>query len=413
MENYGNQNQQTVVQNQKKKKWPYFLGGFLSILAAFGIFYFGIMVGSGQVSLSFRRAAVQENNSLPNRLNYDSVNQVYRELKQKYDGKLDEQKLILGLKKGLVEAAGDKYTTYLDAEEAKALQESLNGSFSGIGAELVKEGEYITVVSPIAGSPAEKAGIKPKDIIFSINGEDAIGMDVDEAVNKIRGQAGTNVRLVIVRSQEKIELDIKREQITIPSVETKILDGNIGYIKISRFAEDTSELSQKAAEEFKSKNVNGIVLDLRNNPGGYLNAAVDVSCSWLKKDQLVLEEKRGGIVMKDYNCQQTGILNGIKTSVLINEGSASASEITAGALKDNGAATIVGQKSYGKGSVQEMSNMPGGDILKVTVARWFTPSGKNIDKEGISPDQKVDLTEENAKNNQDPQLDKAILMVKS
>jgi carboxyl-terminal processing protease len=238
-------------------------------------------------------------------------------------------------------------------------------------------------------------------------------MDVDEAVNKIRGQAGTNVRLVIVRSQEKIELDIKREQITIPSVETKILDGNIGYIKISRFAEDTSELSQKAAEEFKSKNVNGIVLDLRNNPGGYLNAAVDVSCSWLKKDQLVLEEKRGGIVMKDYNCQQTGILNGIKTSVLINEGSASASEITAGALKDNGAATIVGQKSYGKGSVQEMSNMPGGDILKVTVARWFTPSGKNIDKEGISPDQKVDLTEENAKNNQDPQLDKAILMVKS
>ena len=413
MENYGNQNQQTVVQNQKKKKRPYFLGGFLSILAAFGIFYFGIMVGSGQVSLSFRRAAVQENNSLPNRLNYDSVNQVYRELKQKYDGKLDEQKLILGLKKGLVEAAGDKYTTYLDAEEAKALQESLNGSFSGIGAELVKEGEYITVVSPIAGSPAEKAGIKPKDIIFSINGEDAIGMDVDEAVNKIRGQAGTSVKLVIVRGQEKINLDIKREQITIPSVETKILDGNIGYIKISRFAEDTSELSQKAAEDFKSKNVNGVVVDLRNNPGGYLNAAVDVSCLWLKKDQLVLEEKRGGIVMKDYNCQQTGILNGIKTSVLINEGSASASEITAGALKDNGAATIVGQKSYGKGSVQEMSNMPGGDILKVTVARWFTPSGKNIDKEGISPDQKVDLTEENAKNNQDPQLDKAILMVKS
>lgn len=413
MENYGNQNQQTVVQNQKKKKWPYFLGGFLSILAAFGIFYFGIMVGSGQVSLSFRRADVQENNSLPNRLNYDSVNQVYRELKQKYDGKLDEQKLILGLKKGLVEAAGDKYTTYLDAEEAKALQESLNGSFSGIGAELVKEGEYITVVSPIAGSPAEKAGIKPKDIIFSINGEDAIGMDVDEAVNKIRGQAGTSVKLVIVRGQEKINLDIKREQITIPSVETKILDGNIGYIKISRFAEDTSELSQKAAEDFKSKNVNGVVVDLRNNPGGYLNAAVDVSCLWLKKDQLVLEEKRGGIVMKDYNCQQTGILNGIKTSVLINEGSASASEITAGALKDNGAATIVGQKSYGKGSVQEMSNMPGGDILKVTVARWFTPSGKNIDKEGISPDQKVDLTEENAKNNQDPQLDKAILMVKS
>ncbi len=413
MENYGNQNQQVVEKAQKKKKWPYILGGFASILVAFGIFYFGIMVGSGQVSLSFNSGAVQENKGLPNRLNYDSVTQVYRELKQKYDGQLDEQKLILGLKKGLVEAAGDKYTTYLDSEEAKALQESLNGSFSGIGAELVKEGEYITVVSPISGSPAEKAGIKSKDIIFSINGEDAIGMEVDEAVNKIRGEAGTNVKLVIVRGQEKIDLDIKREQITIPSVESKILDGNIGYMKISRFAEDTSGLAQQAAEDFKAKNVNGIVLDLRNNPGGYLNASVDVSCMWLKKGQLVLEEKRGGIVMKDYDCQQTGILNGIKTSVLINEGSASASEITAGALKDNGAATIVGQKSYGKGSVQEMSNLPGGDILKVTVARWFTPNGKNIDKEGITPDEKVEITEENAKNNQDPQLDKAVLVVKS
>ena len=413
MENYGNQNQQVVEKAQKKKKWPYILGGFASILVAFGIFYFGTMVGSGQVSLSFNSGAVQENKGLPNRLNYDSVNQVYRELKQKYDGQLDEQKLILGLKKGLVEAAGDKYTTYLDSEEAKALQESLNGSFSGIGAELVKEGEYITVVSPISGSPAEKAGIKSKDIIFSINGEDAIGMEVDEAVNKIRGEAGTNVKLVIVRGQEKIDLDIKREQITIPSVESKILDGNIGYMKISRFAEDTSGLAQKAAEEFKAQNVSGIVLDLRNNPGGYLNASVDVSCMWLKKGQLVLEEKRGGIVMKDYECPQTGILNGIKTSVLINEGSASASEITAGALKDNGAATIVGQKSYGKGSVQEMSNMPGGSILKVTVARWFTPSGKNIDKEGITPDEKVEITEENAKNNQDPQLDKAVLVVRS
>jgi carboxyl-terminal processing protease len=140
MENYGNQNQQVVEKAQKKKKWPYILGGFASILVAFGIFYFGIMVGSGQVSLSFNSGAVQENKGLPDRLNYDSVNQVYRELKQKYDGQLDEQKLILGLKKGLVEAAGDKYTTYLDSEEAKALQESLNGSFSGIGAELVKEG---------------------------------------------------------------------------------------------------------------------------------------------------------------------------------------------------------------------------------------------------------------------------------
>ncbi|MBP9812837.1 S41 family peptidase [Candidatus Saccharibacteria bacterium] len=409
MNNFGDFQKTSPV---KKKKWPWIIGGFTSILVAFGLFYFGILVGSGQVSLSFNRGSIQANQDLPNRLNYDSVNEVYRTLKQKYDGKLDEEKLILGLKKGLVEAAGDPHTTFLDAEQAADLEESLNGSFSGIGAELGKDNEYITVVAPIAGSPAEKAGLRPKDIIVTIDDKDAVGMPVDEAVNKIRGPEGTKVKLGVVRGQEKLTFDIVRETITIASVESKVLDGNIGYIKISRFADDTSKLTTEAANDFKSKNVSQVVLDVRSNPGGYLNSAVDVSCLWLKKGQTVLEEKRGGVVIKDYNCQQTGVLNGTKTVVLINEGSASASEITAGALKDNGAATIIGTKSYGKGSVQEMTNMPGGNILKVTVARWFTPNGKNIDKEGIMPDKNVELTDENIKNQQDPQLDEAIILLK-
>lgn len=409
MNNFG-ENQPSAV--KVKKKWPWLVGGFASILVAFGLFYFGILVGSGQVSLSFRRGAIEVNQGLPNRLNHDSVNEVYRTLKQKYDGQLDEQKLILGLKKGLVEAAGDQHTTFLDSEQAVELEESLNGSFSGIGAELGKENEYITVVAPIAGSPAEKAGLRPKDIIFTIDGKDAVGIPVDEAVNKIRGPEGTKVKLGIVRGQEKLEYDLTREKITIASVESKILDGNVGYIKISRFAEDTNKLTTEAADNFKAKNVNNVVLDVRSNPGGYLNSAVTVSCLWLKKGQTVLEEKRGGLVVKDYKCPSNGVLNGIKTVVLINEGSASASEITAGALKDNGAATIVGVKSYGKGSVQEMVPMTGGNILKVTVARWFTPNGKNIDKEGISPVVKVELTDDNIKNKQDPQLDQALIMVK-
>ncbi|MCA9350256.1 PDZ domain-containing protein, partial [Candidatus Saccharibacteria bacterium] len=171
MNNFGD-TQKTVT--EKKKKWPWIVGGFASILVAFGLFYFGILVGSGQVSLSFNRGAIQANRDLPNRLNYDSVNEVYRTLKQKYDGKLDEEKLILGLKKGLVEAAGDPHTTFLDAEQAADLEESLNGSFSGIGAELGKDKEYITVVAPIAGSPAEKAGLRPKDIIVTIDDKDAV-----------------------------------------------------------------------------------------------------------------------------------------------------------------------------------------------------------------------------------------------
>lgn len=400
-----------VEQKPKKKVWPWIVGGFASIFVAFGLFYFGIMVGSGQVSLSFSRTAVKENASLPNKLDYSSVDQVYKVLKQKYDGKLDEDKLILGLKKGLVEATGDPYTTYLDSTEAKDLNESLNGSFSGIGAELGKEGEFITVVAPLAGNPAEKAGLRAQDIIVKINGEDAVGMTVDKAVKKIRGEKGTSVKLGIVRGQEKINLDITRDTITIASVETKILDNNVGYIKISRFADDTTALTQKAADDFKAKNVKGIVLDLRNDPGGYLNSAVDVSCQWLKSDQKVVEERRGDSVVKANTCDKNGLLVGIKTAVLINEGSASASEITAGALKDNGAATLVGVKSYGKGSVQEITKLATGDILKVTIAKWFTPNGKNINKEGIQPDTKLEITEDNLKNKQDPQLDRALVII--
>ncbi len=397
---------------KKRKVWPWLVGGFATILLSFGLFYFGILVGSGQLNIGIGQVAVKENKSLPRKLNYDSVDQVYTTLRQKYDGQLSEDKLIEGLKKGLVDAAGDKHTLYFDPAGAKDFKESLTGTFSGIGAELSQDGQYVTILSPIAGFPADKAGLRAKDIITTINGEDAVGMSVDNAVKKIRGDKGTTVKLGIVRGDQKLSFDIVRDTITIPSVETKILDGNIGYIKISHFSDDTSDLINKAAADFKSKNVAGTVLDMRNNPGGYLTAAVDVSCQWLKQGAKVLDEKRGGVVEKTYTCDQTGPLYGVKTVVLINEGSASASEITAGALKDNGAAKLIGTKSYGKGSVQETIDLNTGGLLKVTVARWYTPNGKNIDKEGIQPDIKVELTDENIKNKQDPQLDKATETVK-
>lgn len=402
-------NTDTRPRGQKKSnstlRW--FMGGLLSALIVGGVFFAGIQIGSGAWQVSFMRP-VSSNRGLPARLNYSSVNDVYQALKRKYDGKLDEQALLNGMKKGLVEAAGDPYTTFMDADSAKAFNEQLSGSFSGIGAELSKQGNDITVIAPIAGFPADKAGLRAKDVIVSIDGQDASGLSVDEAVKRIRGEKGTSVKLVVVRGgQERIEMTIVRDTITIPSVESKLIDNNIGYIQISRYSGDTAGLVDAAAKDFKAKNVKGIIVDLRNNPGGFLNSAVDVSNNWLKTNQIVVQEKRDGKVVQSFNAPADGQLLGIPTVVLINEGSASASEITAGALKDNDVATIIGVKSFGKGSVQEVSNFGDGSLLKVTVARWFTPAGKNIDKEGIEPDIKVELTAENAKAGVDTQLDAA------
>jgi carboxyl-terminal processing protease len=390
----------------RKLKW--FIAGFASIVIISLVFVSGLQFGNGEWSIKLNQKPVPANKSLPERLDYSSVNEVYQALRRKYDGKLDENALMTGMKKGLVEAAGDPYTTYLDTAEAKDFKEQLDGSFTGIGAELSKQGTNIVVISPSSGYPAEKAGIKPKDIIAEIDGQDASGLSVDEAVKRIRGEKGTTVKLTVIRGdQQRIDMSIVRDTITIPSVEYKVLDNNIGYIKISRFSEDTAGLVDQAAKDFNEKAVKGIVLDLRNNPGGYLNSAVSVSNQWLKDGQLILEEKRAGKVIQSFSAQGDGQLVGVPTVVLINEGSASASEIAAGALKDNKVATVVGVTSFGKGSVQEFNSFKGGDVLKVTVARWYTPSGKNIDKEGIEPNYTVVLTDEDIKAKSDKQLESA------
>lgn len=399
-------NMQAAAKRRRPSNW--FFAGLLSVFFTGFVFVAGVQVGSGNWHVSFSNRAVQDNQALSESLDYASVNQVYSELVKKYDGKLDQTALLTGLKKGLVEAAGDPYTTYLDAEEAKAFSEQLSGAFSGIGAELGKEGTNIVVVAPISGFPAEKAGLRSRDVVVSIDGQDATNISVDEAVKRIRGEKGTQVKLVVVRGEkERLELAITRDVITIPSVESKMLDKNIGYIRVSRFSDDTVRLAQEAAEGFRQDGVKGVVLDLRGDPGGYLNAAVGLSSIWLDQNQLILQEKRDGKVVESFRSDKKGILFGTSTVVLINEGSASASEITAGALKDNNVAQIVGTKSYGKGSVQEFSRLGDGSVLKVTVARWFTPAGKNIDKEGIEPHIKVEMTEADFVAKKDPQLDRA------
>lgn len=345
---------------------------------------------------------------LPNDLDYRSVEDVYDQLRQKYAGQLDLNKLMDGLKTGLVNAAGDPYTEYMNADTAKDFNSQLNGTFSGIGAELTKDAQgNIVVVSPISGYPADKAGIKSKDIIAEVDGNSTTGMSVTDVVSAIHGQAGTAVKLKIVRGQNQVlDLTVTRAEITIPSVESKV-EGTIGYLKISRFGDDTAQLATQAANTFKQKNVTGIVLDLRGNPGGTVDAAVDVSSLWLDADQTVFQAKRDSKVIQTYRATGGNILKGIPTVVLIDQGSASASEITAGALRDNGDAKLYGTKSYGKGSMQEVIDLGGGNILKVTIAKWFTPHDVNIDKEGITPDVKVAISDADIKAQRDPQLDAA------
>ncbi len=380
------------------------------VIIAAGIFYLGVAVGQGKIVFGHDKVYHQSvNKQLPDNLNYTGVEQVYDSLRSNFDGKLDETTIENGLKEGLAKATQDPYTEFFDQKGAKDFNDQLSGTFTGIGAELSKDttNNVIVVVSPIAGFPAEKAGMKPKDVIAEIDGKSAYDLTVSEAVSKIRGPKGSSVKIKVIRDKsQELTFDIVRDQITIPSVTSKTLDGNIGYIKISRYAEDTADLAQKAARGFKDAGVKGVVLDVRGDPGGLLDAAVDVSSLWLN-NKTVLTERRGGVVVRTYESHNTAVLNGIPTVVLIDEGSASASEITAGALHDNKAATLIGVKSFGKGSVQQLVRFKDDTLLKVTIARWYTPDGKNIDKEGINPDKEVKNNDADVKAGTDAQLNAA------
>ncbi len=354
------------------------------------IFFLGIQVGDGRIQINFLSPTQSVNKGLPAQLNYASVTRVYDALIQNYDGKLTSEQLLDGLKAGLAQATNDPYTEYFTPSEAKDFSDELNNSFSGIGVELDKDSNgNLIIISPINGFPAYKAGLKPQDIITSINGQDTSNLSLDAAANEIRGPQNTKVTLGILRNQSQtLTFTITRENIQLPSVTTKILSGNIGYIQISTFSDDTSSLAKQAAEQFKQANVKGIILDLRGNPGGLLDAAVNVSSLWLPSGDTVVQEK-GTIGDQTYTATGDNLLNGIPTVVLIDSGTASASEITAGALHDNGAAWLIGTKSFGKGVVQQLINFSDGSELKVTVASWYRPNGQNINHKGITPDQIV------------------------
>ncbi len=339
-------------------------------------------------------------------IDLSSVQKTYQELVANYDGKLDTQKLIYGANRGLVEAAGDPHTAYMDPDETKEFDKSLSGQIGGgIGAEIGLRNNKPTIIKPLENSPAQKAGIKAGEVIVKVNDEASSDWSVEKVVSKIRGEVGTSVKLTLLSGSQTREVSVVRQNIVSPAVESEI-DGEIGILKVNRFGDDTVSLSRKYASEFVEKGVKKVILDLRNNPGGTVGAAQGLLGIWLD-NQIAMTERRGSEIVKTLRTTGTSILGNMKTVVLINGNSASASEITAGALREYGKATLVGQKSYGKGSVQIVLGLPGGSQMKVTEARWYTPKGKNIDKTGIEPDVKVDLSSDDVNNNVDPQMDKA------
>lgn len=339
-------------------------------------------------------------------IDLSSVQKTYQELIANYDGKLDTQKLIYGANRGLVEAAGDPHTAYMDPDETKEFDKSLSGQIGGgIGAEIGLRNNKPTIIKPLENSPAQKAEIKAGEAIVKVNDEASSDWSVEKVVSKIRGEVGTSVKLTLLSDGQTREVSVVRQNIVSPAVESEI-DGEIGILKVNRFGDDTVSLSRKYASEFVEKGVKKVILDLRNNPGGTVGAAQGLLGIWLD-NQIAMTERRGSEIVKTLRTTGTPILGNMKTVVLINGNSASASEITAGALREYGKATLVGQKSYGKGSVQIVLGLPGGSQMKVTEARWYTPKGKNIDKTGIEPDVKVDLSSDDVNNNVDPQMDKA------
>lgn len=366
----------------------------------------GFVAGMYRVQLFAGLASALNMPSSSKTLNTDLLQQTYRQLDANFDGELDEEALINGSVRGMVEAVGDDYTTFMNAEEAERMNSDLEGSIGGgIGAQVGIRDEVITLVKILEGTPAEKSDLRAGDEVLTINGKSTKGFTTEQAVEQIRGEVGTTVKLGLVRDGESLEKTITREEISVDSVSSEIKDG-IGVMTITRFDQDTGRLARAAAESFKEAGVKGVILDMRGNPGGYLTAAQDVSSIWLS-NKLVVVEKTGETVVDTLRSRRSAVLDGVPTVVLVDGNSASASEIVAGALHDHKTATLVGETTYGKGTVQRLITLTDGAILKVTVARWYTPNGLNLSKVGIKPDHVVKLSEEDIRNNNDTQMQKA------
>jgi carboxyl-terminal processing protease len=327
-----------------------------------------------------------------------------------------EEKRVYGMISGMVESLGDPYTFFLPPVEQKQFQEDLSGNFEGVGMEIAVRDEVLTVVAPLKGTPAERAGIKPDDAVLKIDDHDTRNMDVGTAVNLIRGTKGTEVRLLIMREgwTEPKEIKVMRDVINVPVVESEKRSDGTYVISLHTFTSNSPQLFREALRQFVNSGSNKLILDLRGNPGGYLEAAVDMASWFLPTGKVVVTEDYAGHADNiDHRSRGYDIFNdNLKVVILVDKGSASASEILAGALRSYGVAQLIGTNTFGKGSVQELIPITENTGLKITVARWLLPDGTQIPHTGIVPDVEVKVSEEDVKAGKDPQMEKAVEILK-
>lgn len=381
-------------------------------------FSYGIWFGKQQVVCKFCQ---------PQDIDFSLFWEAYHKLQEKFvdPEKFDTQKIIYSAISGMVQSLGDPYTVFFPPQETKKFMEDVTGVFEGVGMEIGMKKGQLQVISPIEGTPAQKAGIRAGDKILKIDDVFTADITIDKAVDLIRGKKGTQVTLTILRQgwDETKEIKITREVISVPSLKLQFLtlngepagnEGEIAHIQLYHFSGKAGSDFREAAIQILNSSAKKIILDLRGNPGGYLEISQEIAGWFLKRVQVVVIEDFGAKgERQEYKTNGNGALSDYPLVVLINAGSASASEILAGALHDNRGVLLIGEKSFGKGSVQELENLTDGSSLKITVAKWLTPKGKLITDVGLEPDIKVELTDEDYENNRDPQMDKAVEIVKN
>ncbi len=403
------ENMQTT--NKRPKTVPIILGLALLTLS----FVAGMFFGDSPKLTKTGDAVLVNQHEKPDYLEKSVDFGLYWEVmelvKEKYIDAADvlDTELFYGSLAGLVASVGDPYTVFLTPTVTEDFTEELSGNFQGIGAEIGLKKNILNIIAPLPDTPAERAGLRARDKILSIDGVTTAGMSLDEAVHRIRGEGGTEVILNVfsLDAEEARDVPIIRDVINIVSVSWDQKDNNTAYIRLSYFNQDTEQQFREIAREILATDPERIILDVRNNPGGFLDVSIGIASYWVD-DGIVVQERFSDDSINNYNSRNKPLFAGIPTVVLVNEGSASASEIVAGALRDHDQAILIGKTTFGKGSVQDLTELDDGSSVKITIAKWLTPDGITIDKEGLIPDMEVELTKEDYDEDRDPQLDAAI-----
>ncbi len=398
-----------------------------NIITGVGVVFFLVIFVSGfylgKNSASASDNIDLENKEIPSELaeqisekDFEVFWHVWKLIDEKFpnSSEIDSESRIYAATKGLVESLGDDYSSFFDPVESEYFTQNLAGEFGGVGMEVGMKNDTVVVISPLKDSPAYKAGIKAGDYVLAVDGESIVGLSIDEAIKLIRGEAGTEVTLKIFRDgdEDSKEITITRDIIQVPTIKTNIKD-DVFVIELFSFSENSPKLFQEALQEFIDSGKKHLILDLRGNPGGFLEAARDMASWFLPEGKVVVTESFSSGEDVAYRSKGYDIFNeNLKFVVLVDGGSASASEILAGAFQDYKIAKIVGSQTFGKGSIQELIPVPGGGSLKVTIAKWFTPNGISISENGLTPDVVIDVTKEDIEKDSDTQLEKAIEVVK-